>query len=124
MRGFIVNLIASAIALYVADYLLDGIRLAQGGDTQSNIVTVLIVAFIFGLINALIKPIISLLSLPITILTLGLFALIINAAMLMLAGFFSGGRLTVDGWITAILGSIIISIVSTIVGSLLSDKDD
>ena len=123
MRGFIVSLIATAIALWVADMFVPGINLALGGGTQSSIVTLLIVAFIFGLINALIKPIISLLSLPITILTLGLFALIINAAMLMLTEFFSGGRLTVDGWIPAILGSIVISIVSAVVGMFFSDSD-
>jgi putative membrane protein len=82
------------------------------------------VAFIFGIINALIKPIVSLLSLPITNMTLGLFALIINAGMLMLTEYFSGGRLSVDGWIPAIIGSIVISIVSAVVGGLFSDKDD
>ncbi len=53
-----------------------------------------------------------------------LFALIINAGMLMLTEFFSGGRLTVDGWIPAILGSIVISIVSAVVGAFFKDGDD
>lgn len=123
MRSGLGSFIATAVALYAAAYIIPGITLQQGGDTLSNIGTVLFVALIFGIINALIKPIISLLSLPITILTLGLFMLVINAAMLRLTGWLAGASFSVDGWIPAILGSIVISIVGTFVGMLLSDGD-
>lgn len=123
MRGFIVNIVATAIGFYVADFLIDGITVSQTGDAGSNIISLLVIAFIFGLINALIKPIVSLFSLPITILTLGLFALIINAGMLMLTDYFSAD-LTVDGWIAAILGSIVISIISSVVGGFFGRDED
>lgn len=124
MQSGVASFIATAVALYAAAYFVPGINLQQGGDTLSNIGTVLFVALIFGIINALIKPIVSLLSLPITILTLGLFALIINAAMLMLTSYFAGTAFNVEGWIPAIIGSIVISIVGTFVGMLLSPKED
>jgi putative membrane protein len=124
MRSGIGSFIATAVALYAAAYFVPGINLQQGGDTLSNIGTVLFVALVFGIINALVKPIISLLSLPITILTLGLFMLIINAAMLMLTSWIAGAAFNVEGWIPAILGSIVISIVGTFVGMLLSSGDD
>lgn len=121
MRSAIGSLIATAIALYAAAMFVPGISLQQSGNMVSDIGTVLFVALIFGIINALIKPIISLLSLPITILTLGLFMLVINAAMLMLTSFVAGAAFNVDGWIPAILGSIVISIVGAVVGMFLSD---
>lgn len=124
MRSAIGSLIATAIALYAAAYFVPGINLQQSGNMVSDIGTVLFVALIFGIINALVKPIISLLSLPITILTLGLFMLVINAAMLMLTSFVAGAAFNVDGWIPAILGSIVISIVGALVGMFLSDSGD
>jgi putative membrane protein len=124
MRSAIGSLLATAIALYAAASFVPGINLQQSGNVVSDIGTVLFVALIFGIINALIKPIISLLSLPITILTLGLFALVINAAMLMLTSYFAGAAFNVEGWIPAILGSIVISIVGTLVGMFLSPSDD
>lgn len=123
MRSAIGSLIATAIALYAAAYFVPGINLQQSGNMVSDIGTVLFVALVFGIINALIKPIISLLSLPITILTLGLFMLVINAAMLMLTSFVAGAAFNVEGWIPAILGSIVISIVGALVGMFLSDGE-
>jgi putative membrane protein len=124
MRSGIGSFVATAVALYVTAYFVPGITLREGGDAFSTIGTVLFVALIFGLVNALIKPIVSLLSLPVTILTLGLFALIINAAMLMLTSYLAGDNFNVEGWIPAIIGSIVISIVSAVVGSLLGGSED
>lgn len=111
--------IATAIAFWVADYLLAGISFGSEG-----IMPVLIVALIFGVVNALVKPIVSLLSLPVTILTLGLFTFVINAAMLGLTAWLAGDLFNVDGFVSALLGSLIISIVGSVVGGLLGDGRD
>lgn len=116
----VIRILINAVALWAAAQLLPAIQLA--GD----LVGILIVAIVFGLVNALIRPVISLLSLPITILTLGLFTLVINTIMLLITAGLTGDLLTIQGdgfgrlWI-ALLGSIIISIVSILLSSILSD---
>jgi putative membrane protein len=123
---FLLRLLANAAALGVATWLLSGITLS-GDDTTDKVVTVLIVALIFGVINAIIRPIFRLVTLPIILLTLGLFLLVINALLLMftswLAGVFGLGW-HVDGFWTALWGSIIISIVSFVLNAFLPDKDE
>lgn len=137
MMRFLIRVVANAIALWVASWLLPGIRInstavadvaanAGAGKTSDMVGIVLAYLFIgliFGLVNALVRPIIEVLSLPVTCLTLGLFALIINAAMLALTAWLSSYtpvHLTIDSFFwTAILGAIIISIVSAVMGRLL-----
>lgn len=110
MMQLVVRWMVNAIALYIVTRILPGIQVA---DFLSALIAVLVI----GLVNALIKPILVLLTLPITILTFGLFALVINALMLMLAGNLTPG-FQVDGFGTAFLGSILLSIISTILHSL------
>jgi putative membrane protein len=112
----ILRLLINAAALWVAAELLDGIEL------EGSVVTILIVALVFGLINAVLKPLLKLLSLPVMILTLGLFALVINAALLLLTAAVTDGLL-VDGFVAAVLGSIVISIVSAVLNMLIPDED-
>lgn len=115
MRNLIVRLFINAVALWGAARLLDGIQLT--GDFGG----VLVVALIFGLLNALIRPVAMLLSLPFLLLTLGLFTLVINALMLWLtAGLTS--YLTVSGFGSALLGSLVISVVSIVLSILLKEK--
>jgi putative membrane protein len=115
----IVRIIINAIALWVTAQLLPGIGLS--GD----IVNLLIVAVVFGLVNAFIRPIVKLLTLPINVFTLGLFSLVINALMLILTAWLTGGLTIaggiIDGFLTALLGGIIISIVSTVLSWFLPD---
>lgn len=111
----IIRLVINAIALWLAATLISGIELS------SNLWEVLIVAIIFGLINALIKPVIKLISLPLIAVTLGLFTLVINAFLLLLTSWLSSA-LTVDGLIPAFLGAIVISLVSWLL-SLFVDDD-
>jgi putative membrane protein len=85
----------------------------SGITWDGMLVTLLAIAVVFGVVNWLIKPIISLLTLPLTLLTLGLFALVVNALMLVLTDQFVSGY-SVDGLWPALLGGIVISIVSTI----------
>ena len=83
MKSFAIKVLVNGIALWAAAHLVKGIHLAEGGaSTSSQLVTILWVAVIFGLLNAVIKPIMTFFSLPVIILTLGLFVLIVNAAML------------------------------------------
>ena len=99
----------------------------HGSSTTSQILTLLIVALIFGVLNAIIKPIFALVTIPLLLLTLGLFLIVINACMLLLtswlAGLFDLGW-HVDGFWTALLGAIIISIVSFVLNVFLPDPDD
>lgn len=110
MIQLIIRWIVNAIALYIVTRILPGIQLADFGSA-------LVAVLIIGLVNALIKPILLLLTLPITILTFGLFALVINALLFMLAGNITPG-FQVDGFGTALIGSILLSVITTILHSL------
>jgi putative membrane protein len=96
--------------------------LGGGIELDENLGQLAVTAIIFGLVNALIKPILSIVSCPINILTLGLFTLVINALMLMLTAYFAPG-LAVEGFWNAFLGALIISIVSTLLSFVLVDND-
>lgn len=118
----ILRILINAIAIYVLIYFLPE-RFTTGG----GVFGVLIVAIIFGLVNAFIRPIINFISLPITCLTLGLFTLVINAAMLLLTALFSGGFFDITGGffdkiLWAFIGAIIISIVSGVLSWFLPDN--
>ena len=122
----LLRLVANAAALAIATWILSDITLT-GSSTLSQVVTLLIVALIFGVLNAIIKPIFALVTIPLLLLTLGLFLIVINACMLLLtswlAGLFDLGW-DVDGFWTAVLGAVIISIVSFILNVFLPDPDD
>jgi len=121
MTHFLIRLVINAVALGVAALLLPGIRF--GGETDmASLINILIVALIFGLVNAFIKPILALLTCPFYIITLGLFTFVVNALMLMLTAWLVGPRFVVDGFWTALLGSIIISIVSTVISATLKEN--
>lgn len=134
MGMFLIRVLINALALWVASWILSGISisaseaegLAQGNNTVALILGYLFIGLIFGLVNSVVKPIVSLLSLPITILTLGLFTIIINAGMLMLTSWLSSLtpiEFRVDSFFwSAILGAIIISVVSLLVGAITPGK--
>ncbi|CAM5631421.1 MULTISPECIES: phage holin family protein [Streptomyces] len=125
MKNFVVKTIANAGALAVAVWLLDKITLT-GDSTGKKIGTLIIVALIFGLVNFLVKPLVKLLSLPLLILTLGLFTLVVNALMLLLTSWLADQfdlSFQVDGFWTAVLGGLIISVVSWALNVVLPDGD-
>ncbi|WP_410537564.1 phage holin family protein [Streptomyces sp. KL2] len=125
MVNFLVRTIANAVALAVAVWLLDDITLT-GDDTAGKTFTLVLVALIFGLVNAVVKPITKLLSLPLLILTLGLFTLVINALMLLLTSWLAEQfdlAFRVEGFWTAVLGALVISIVSWAVSVVLPEGD-
>jgi putative membrane protein len=126
MKNLLIRLLANAIALGVATWVVDGITL-QGPSTARQVLTLLIVAAIFGLVNAVVKPIAKLLSLPFIILTLGLLIFVINALMLMLTSWISGQldvTFHVDGFVDALLGSLVITLVSWLLSVVLPDSLD
>ncbi len=112
----ILRWIINAVALWAAAEIIPGIDLTGGW------VSILLVAAVFGIINAILKPIVKLFSLPFIILSLGLFTLIINAAMLGLTAALTDA-LEVSGFWTAVIGSVVISIISTILSVVIEDKE-
>jgi putative membrane protein len=115
----VLKLLVNAVALWCAAQYIDGIRYT------GTIPGLLVVALIFGAVNVLIKPVLKLFAFPITVLTLGLFALVINAAMLLLTARFAAGYgFRVDGFMPALLGSMLVSVVSAVLGLLIPDKDN
>ncbi|MFE3033632.1 phage holin family protein [Streptomyces canus] len=125
MKNFLVKTIANAGALAVAVWLLDKITLT-GGSTGKKVWTLILVALVFGLVNFLVKPIVKVLTFPLFILTLGLFTLIVNALMLLLTSWLADKldlSFHVEGFWTAVLGGLIISIVSWALNLVLPDED-
>ncbi|GAA0576567.1 phage holin family protein [Kribbella sandramycini] len=124
MKNLIIRLLANAVALAVAAWLVGGITI-EGATRSRQILTLLIVAAIFGVVNAVVKPLVKLVSLPLLILTLGLLTFVINAAMLLLTSWITGKldvQFHVDGFWSALFGALIISIVGMIINAVLPDK--
>jgi putative membrane protein len=124
MVDFIVRTAITAVALWVAVVVLPQIEFDVAGQWWQLVV----IAIVFGLINSLVKPIVKLLALPIRVMTLGLISFVINAGMLLLLAWVAGlldisfqiggypPKFSIDTLIGALLGSIVISIVSTVLG--------
>ncbi|MCL4418943.1 phage holin family protein [Patescibacteria group bacterium] len=108
--SILIKWLLSALAILVTAYLLPGIHIA-------SFTTALAVAVVLGIINTVVKPVLLILTLPITILTLGLFTLVINAAVIILTSYLVPG-FKVDGFWWALLFSIVLSIVSWFLNQL------
>jgi len=115
---FLLRILVNAAALWVATQFVHEIHAGGPGSF-------LAVAVVFGLVNALVRPLLKLLSCPVILLTLGLFTLVINALMLMLTAWVGrqlGIEFAVDTFWAAFLGALIVSIVSTVLSWLIPDK--
>ncbi|GAA2449625.1 phage holin family protein [Streptomyces lavendulocolor] len=124
--NFLVKTIANAAALAVAIWLLADITLT-GDSTGRKALTLVLVALVFGIVNALVKPVVKLLTLPLFILTLGLFTLVVNALMLLLTSWLADVldlNFHVEGFWTAVLGGLIISVVSWAMDVILPEDKD
>lgn len=123
---FVVRLVINAFAIWLAAAWVAGIAISSSGSgTSGEIVTLLAIALVFTVVNAFVKPVVRLLSLPLLILTLGLFTLVINALMLMLTAWLSsqtGFGMTVEGFWTAVWGALIISIVNFVLSALVPGR--
>jgi len=112
--GLLLRWLILTVAIIVASYLLEGIHI-------SGFFSAFFAAAILGILNALFRPILIILTLPINILSLGLFTFVINALMLMMvSGIISGFE--VHGFWTAVFGSLIISVISWLLNSFISDR--
>ncbi|MGY4542432.1 putative membrane protein [Arthrobacter sp. UYNi723] len=136
MRSFIVRVLINGLALWIASWILPGLDIStsaateavattgvtQGTETIGVVLAYLFIGLIFGVVNAFVRPLVSFLSLPITILTLGLFTIVINAAMLYLTSWLSSYtpvNFTIDSFLwTAVLAAIIITLISLVAGRL------
>ncbi|MDO8322090.1 MAG: phage holin family protein [Phenylobacterium sp.] len=113
MSRFLARVLIAALGLWLAAVVLAGV-------SYSGWLDLLLAALLLGLVNAIVRPIVFLLTLPLTILTLGLFLLVVNAAMIGLVALLLPG-FTISGLIPGILASIIVGVVSWIGGAVLGD---
>lgn len=121
MNKFLIRLLINAVALYAAVSFVEGIAPLEG----TTWVSYLGLAFIFGLLNALVRPLLKFLTCPLIILTLGLFTLVINTVLFWLTGTIGmnfGIGFTVNGFWPAFLGGLIVSIVSVILTAFFKDE--
>ena len=126
MQAFLVRTAVNGVALWVAALAVAGIHLGEDDpELSTRLLTIGLVALVFGLVNAVIKPIVSLFSLPFIILTLGLFTLIVNAFMLQLTEWIAepiGLDFSIDAfWWDAVIGAIVITLVSMVLSVVLPD---
>ena len=120
MRQFLVNLVVTAIALWLVTKIVPGVEILGG------VWSFVWVALVFMFVNAFIAPVVKFLSFPLTILTLGLFALLVNTAMFSLTGAISeglGNGLSISGFWAALAGAIVMSIATWIVDQIFSTID-
>jgi putative membrane protein len=121
VRNILLRWLINAVALYLAVQLVPGIEATERWQTFA------IVALIFGLVNALIRPILQFFTCPLIILTLGLFTLVINALMLLLTGWLAkqfGVGFTVEGFGPAFLGALVVSIVSLALTMVVKEEEE
>jgi len=117
---FLLRLLATAAALWIATQIVSGVE--HTGPWTS----LLLVALVFGLLNAVVRPILKLLTCPLILLTLGLFTFVINALMLWLTSAISeslGLGFHVSGFVPAFLGALVVTVVSVLVSVILRDRD-
>ena len=133
--SFLLRVLVNALAIWVASWILPGMQLtadpsvvsAVGGETTASVLAYLFVGLVFGVVNAIVRPVLTILSLPITCLTLGLFAIVVNAAMLWLTSWLSSFtplRLEIDEFFwTAVLATLIIGVVSLVMGWVVPERE-
>lgn len=122
--GFLIRIVINAVALWLATVIVPGVNVETDGSTGDWVLRFLVIALIFGLVNAVVKPIAKVLSFPAFILTLGLFTFVLNALMLWLTSWitqYTPFVLHVDGFWAAVFGALVISIVSFVLSLVTPD---
>lgn len=115
MKGLLIRWLLNALALVLTDKLITGISVDGFGAA-------LIAALVLGIVNAVIRPVVVLLTIPINFITLGLFTLVINGLMLLLAAKVVDG-FNVDGFFPAVIGAILLSIISALLNMIIKERD-
>ena len=113
--NLIIRLLITAAAAFLLTYVVPGVKF--DGFTSA-----IIFAIVLGLLNLFVKPILSLFGLPLTIITLGLFALVINAVIILIADYFIDG-MTIDGFWWAFIFSIALSLITSLVNGIFTSSD-
>lgn len=124
MQAFLLRAAATGFALWVVTLIVPGLRFVGGDTAASRVGIIFVVAVIFGLVNAVIKPIVQILSIPLYIITLGLFHIVINALMLAITAWITanttGWGLAIDNfWWDAIWAAIVLSVVNWLLAMVL-----
>ena len=124
--GIVIRVVLNAVAVWIATLIVPGVDVTTD-STGKKILTLVVVGAILGLINATIKPIAQLLSLPLTILTLGVFALVVNGLLFWLVSAISSGLgapFHVDGFWAGFWGALVVSVVSWLLSIVVKDRGD
>ncbi|MER3388074.1 MAG: phage holin family protein [Microcella pacifica] len=125
MKRFLVRLLINSVALWLTTLIVTGVEVVSygpQGDTLAYVLTLLLVAFIFGLVNGIIGNLIRIVAFPLYILTLGLIALLVNGLLLLLVAWISdliGFGLTVETFWWGVLGAVVLGLLSWLIGILL-----
>ena len=127
MVAFLLRAAVTGLALWIVTLLVSGVRFVGGDTTLQRIGIILVVAVIFGLVNAIIKPVVQIISIPLYILTLGLFHIVINALMLWITSRITEhtthwGLYIDDFWWTAIWAAIVLSVVSWVLSLVVPES--
>lgn len=123
--GFVVRVLINGVAIWLATLVLSGIEVVGGESTGGRAGVILLIALVFGIVNAVVKPVVKVLAFPLYVLTLGLFTVVVNALMLMLTAWIterSDWGLRIDGFGTALVGALIIAVVSFVLSVLAPRK--
>jgi putative membrane protein len=126
MGSFVLRAALTGFAMWVVTLIVPGLRFVGGDNTLQKIGIIFVVAVIFGVVNAIVKPIVQILSIPLYVLTLGLFHIVINALMLWITSWITRHTthwgLQIDHfWWTAIWAAIVLSVVSWALSVLIHD---
>lgn len=114
--GMIIRLLVTAVVAFLLTKVLSGVHI-------DDFTTALVFAVVLGLLNLIVTPILKLIGLPLTIITLGLFSLVINALVILIADYFIDG-MKVDGFLWAFIFSIALSVITSLVSGLFSSNDN
>ncbi len=128
VQNIAIKTLVNGLALWLAAIVVDGIEFGRGAEWTGTLKTVLLVALVFGLVNAIVKPILKALATPLIWLTLGLFTLVINALMLQLTSWLAD-KLTLafhvqEFFWDAVLGAVIVTFVSMVLHAVIPDPKD
>ena len=128
MARFLIKLIVNAVALWLTALLVTGVHvIPYAPDSGASVITYLLIALIFGLVNTVVGGVVRVVAFPLYILTLGLFALIVNGLLLLLVAWLSGFLgfgLVVDGFWWGVLGALVLGIISWLLGLIVRPVTD
>ncbi|QOR70541.1 phage holin family protein [Ruania alkalisoli] len=122
--SFLIKVLINGVALWLTALWISGVDFRTDGTALNTVIVVAVVSLLFTLVNAIVKPLVQLVSILFYILTLGLFFLVVNALMLLLTSWITGFTdygLEVDGFWTAVLAGLIITVISVILTVILPD---